>query len=106
MGDKCSFIYLASVYEEKKIVMLHFLQSICAEDGTFPADLMGRMKDFCEADDSLKAATKVCRVVMMMTEMMIIMIEMIMTEMMIMMMVMMTSKIIGFRHMALLTCSL
>ena len=59
VGDKCAFIYLASVYESKKIVMLHFLQSICTADGTFPSDLMARMKDFCEADPNLKAATKV-----------------------------------------------
>ena len=80
MGDKCSFIYLASVYEEKKIVMLHFLQSICSEDGSFPADLMGRMKDFCEADDSLKAATKV-------STMMIIVIVMVAVEMVMVMIV-------------------
>ena len=59
VGDKCAFIYLASVYEEKKIVMLKFLQSICTPEGVFPSDLMGRMKDFCEADPALKASTKV-----------------------------------------------
>ena len=59
MGDKCSYIYLASVYEEKKIIMLQFLQSICSPEGVFPADLMTRMKDFCEADEHLKSATKV-----------------------------------------------
>ena len=56
VGNKCAFIYLASVYEEKKIVMLKFLQSICTPEGVFPSDLMGRMKDFCEADPALKAA--------------------------------------------------
>ena len=60
MGDKCSYIYLASVYEEKKIIMLQFLQSICSPEGMFPNDLMTRMKDFCEADEHLKASTKVC----------------------------------------------
>ena len=59
VGNKCAFIYLASVYEEKKIIMLKFLQSICTPEGVFPSDLMGRMKDFCEADPALKAATKV-----------------------------------------------
>jgi hypothetical protein len=61
VGNKCSFIYLATVYEEKKVVMLQFLQSICSADGTFPDDLMGRMKDFCEGNPALKAATKVRR---------------------------------------------
>jgi hypothetical protein len=61
VGNKCSFIYLATVYEEKKVVMLHFLQSICSADGTFPDDLMGRMKEFCEGNPDLKAATKVRR---------------------------------------------
>lgn len=49
------------------MVMLHFLQSICSADGTFPEDLMGRMKDFCEGNPDLKAATKVsprCRAVL------------------------------------------
>jgi hypothetical protein len=41
--------------------MLQFLQSICSADGTFPDDLMGRMKDFCEGNPALKAATKVRR---------------------------------------------
>ena len=48
------------MYEEKKIIMLQFLQSICSPEGVFPADLMTRMKDFCEADEHLKASTKVC----------------------------------------------
>lgn len=48
------------MYEEKKIIMLQFLQSICSPEGVFPADLMARMKDYCEGDEHLKASTKVC----------------------------------------------
>jgi leucyl-tRNA synthetase len=58
VGDKCTMIYLASIYEEKKVIMLHFLQSICTHEGTFPSDLMGQMKTFCEADSRLSAFTK------------------------------------------------
>ena len=63
VGNKCAFIYLASVYEEKKIVMLKFLQSICTPEGIFPPDLMSLMKDFCESDPSLKASTKVSQII-------------------------------------------
>ena len=58
-GVKGAYIYLASVYEEKKVEMLKFLQSICSTSGEFPADLMGRMKDFCEGNPDLKSSTKI-----------------------------------------------
>jgi len=57
-GVKQAHIYLASVYEPKKVDMLRFLQSICSPTGEFPADLMARMKEFCEGNPDLKPATK------------------------------------------------
>jgi leucyl-tRNA synthetase len=57
-GPRCAHIYLASVYEEKKITMLRYLQTICDESGAFPEDLMQRMKTFVEGDAGLKKDTK------------------------------------------------
>mmetsp|Transcript_15672 Transcript_15672/g.21502 ORF Transcript_15672/g.21502 Transcript_15672/m.21502 type:complete len:914 (+) Transcript_15672:2-2743(+) len=51
-------IYLATLYEPKKIEVLKYLQSLWTEDGTFPADLLKQMKSFLESEPSLQADTK------------------------------------------------
>jgi hypothetical protein len=51
-------VFIASVYEEKKVAMLKMLQTVCDDQGNFPTDLMKQMKDFCEGDPALKKDTK------------------------------------------------
>ena len=51
-------IFLATVYEPKKIQVLLYLQSVIQADGGFPADIIKQMKAFLEARSDLKADTK------------------------------------------------
>ena len=51
-------IYLATLYEPKKIEVLKYLQSLWTEDGAFPVDLLKQMKSFLESDPVLQADTK------------------------------------------------
>lgn len=57
-SPKAAHVFIASIYEDKKVSMLKMLQSVCDDAGNFPADLMKRMKDFCEGDPALKKDTK------------------------------------------------
>ena len=57
-GPKSVIVYLASTFEEKRIVLLRWMQKICDADGSFPDDLLKRMKDFVEGDNDLKKDTK------------------------------------------------
>lgn len=53
-----AYVYVASIYDEKKVTMLKFLQSICDERGELPSDLMLSMKNFLESQPDLKKDTK------------------------------------------------
>jgi len=55
-GQKCAYVYLASSYEEKKVVILQWLQSQCDAKGEFPADLTKQMMAFVESRAELKAS--------------------------------------------------
>lgn len=57
-GPKSVIVYLANTFEEKKIVLLRWMATICDKDGGFPEDLLKRMKDFVEGDGDLKKDTK------------------------------------------------
>jgi leucyl-tRNA synthetase len=57
-SPKAVHVFIASMYEGKKVSMLKMLQSVCDEAGNFPADLMRQMKEFCEGDPALKKDTK------------------------------------------------
>lgn len=57
-GPKSATVYIASVFEAKKIAVLTFLQGLCSEAGEFPEDLLKQMKTFVEADPELKKDTK------------------------------------------------
>ena len=57
-GPKSVIVYLASTFEEKRIVLLRWMQKTCDADGSFPDDLIKRMKDFVESDNDLKKDTK------------------------------------------------
>ena len=58
-GAKSAVVYLASVYEEKKVTILEFLAGLCSTQGVFPDDLLKRMKDFVESRPELKKDTKI-----------------------------------------------
>lgn len=57
-GPKSVIVYLANTFEEKKILLLRWMQTICDTDGGFPDDLLKRMKEFVENDNELKKDTK------------------------------------------------
>lgn len=58
-NTKGAAIYIASIYSEKKIVLLKYLQSICDNNGNLPTDVLKAMKEFLENDPDLKKDTKV-----------------------------------------------
>jgi leucyl-tRNA synthetase len=58
-GAKNLIVYLANTFEDKKIVLLRWMQSVCNADGHLPEDLLKQMKDFVEGSDELKKDTKV-----------------------------------------------
>jgi leucyl-tRNA synthetase len=47
-------ILYASAYEEKKVVVLDFLQSKCSEEGVFAAPIIPQLKDFLASREDLK----------------------------------------------------
>ena len=51
-------IYVATIFEPKKVKLLQFMQTLCEADGSFPADLLKTMKSFVEGDAFLKPDTK------------------------------------------------
>ena len=51
-------VFLASNFEANKVTVLQFLQSEVKADGTFPADILSRMKVFLSQDETLKKDTK------------------------------------------------
>jgi leucyl-tRNA synthetase len=55
---RCANVYIASTYEEKKVSVLKFLQSVIGGDGKFPADLMKIMKDWIENNPDMKKDAK------------------------------------------------
>jgi len=57
-SPKCAIVYLASTYEEKKIKVLKYLQTVIDKDGKFPADLMKLMKDWIESNADMKKDAK------------------------------------------------
>lgn len=57
-NPKAAHIFIASVYEEKRITVLKFLQTVCDTRGNFPADLLKDMKEFIEGQPELKSETK------------------------------------------------
>ena len=57
-GPKSVIVYLANTFEEKKILLLRWMQKICDPDGGFSDDLLKRMKEFVEGEGELKKDTK------------------------------------------------
>eukprot|EP01035_Chromulina_nebulosa_P027413 gene27413-36056_t len=57
-SPKAVNIFLATVYEPKKIQVLLYLQSVIQADGGFPADIIKQLKAFLESRPDLKADTK------------------------------------------------
>lgn len=58
-GTKGGYIFIASYYEEKKVRMLKWMQTLCdPKTGAMPADFIQQMKAYLEADPDLKASTK------------------------------------------------
>ena len=58
-GAKGGYIFVASSYEEKKISLLKWMQTLAdPATGTLPSDFTTRMKSHIESDPELKPATK------------------------------------------------
>jgi hypothetical protein len=57
-NPKSANIFLSNVYEEKKVEVLKYLQSVSCPAGGFPASLMIDMKAFCEGHPKLQSDTK------------------------------------------------
>jgi hypothetical protein len=57
-NPKCSYVYLASTYEEKKVRVLQYLQTVIDGAGKFPSDLMKLMKDWIESNADMKKDAK------------------------------------------------
>lgn len=55
---KFAEVYLASTYETTKITVLDFLQSQMLSNGTFPEDILSKLKDFLSSREDLKKDTK------------------------------------------------
>lgn len=47
-GKKGLIVYLAKSFEEKKLVLLQYMVTLCQEDGSFLEDFLKRLKDFVE----------------------------------------------------------
>eukprot|EP01038_Epipyxis_sp_PR26KG_P005664 gene5664-7821_t len=62
-GPKSVYVYLASTYDNKKIEVLKFLQSVFIHNtngnNSFPEELLKLMKSFLESHEELKKDTKV-----------------------------------------------
>jgi leucyl-tRNA synthetase len=51
-------VYIASTYEPNKVAVLQYLQTQCSSVGTFPDDILSKLKVFLASRDDLKGDTK------------------------------------------------